>query len=92
MPRKPTPTHLTSRPPRQRDQHHAKARQHDTHSRVWQVGGVLDARLEFKTAIVAGQETRETDEHLAERRVDIKVEVAVDVVGAELAEMRLYIS
>lgn len=47
--------------------------------RLW----VMLSGFKFKVAVVARKETSETDEHLAERWVNIKVEFALDVVGPE---------
>ena len=44
------------------------------------------ATLKFERPVVSCKVSRGTDEHLAERRVDIEVELALEVVGTELAE------
>lgn len=56
---------------------------------VAHLGRVYGARLELKVAIVTGEEACEADEHLAERRVDVKVELALDVVRTKFAEVGL---
>ena len=59
------------------------------HEGVVQFFRVRFARLELEGAIVAGQVAGQTDEHLAQRRVDIEVEFALEVVRAEFAEVCL---
>ena len=45
--------------------------------------------LELERAVVACQQAREADQHLAKRGMDVKVELALEVVAAELAKVRL---
>ena len=56
------------------------------HEGVVQLLRVCLARLELKRSVVSCEVARETDQHLAEGRVDIEVELALEVVGTELAE------
>lgn len=56
------------------------------HEGVVQLLGVCLARLELKRSVVSCEVSGETDQHLAKGRVDIEVELALEVVGAELAE------
>jgi hypothetical protein len=44
------------------------------------------AGLEFEGAVVVGEVAGQADEHFAERRVDIEVELALEVVRTKLAE------
>ncbi len=83
------PPELSRRPPSNRDHHHPKRSQDDSHSGVGYVLGILNAGFEFEPSIISREQTCQTNQHLSERWVDIKVEVAIDVVGAELAEMCL---
>lgn len=58
----------------------------DSHGSVVQVYRVCLARLEFERAIVSSDVSREANEHFTERRVDIEVEFAFEVVGSEFTE------
>jgi hypothetical protein len=58
----------------------------ESHEGVVHFLGVLLSRLEFEGAIVTSQVARETDKHLSERWVDIEVELAFQIVGAELSK------
>lgn len=51
--------------------------------------GVDLSALELKVAIIAREEASEADEHLSERRVDVKVELALDVVRPKLSKVGL---
>ena len=64
-------------------------REDDAHRDVRDVLRVHRAALEPERAIVAREEAGEADDDLAERGVDVEVELALDVVGAELAKVRL---
>lgn len=57
-----------------------------THKGVVELLGVDFAGLELEGSIVTSQVAREANQHLSERRVDIEIEFALEVVGAELAE------
>lgn len=64
----------------------AECRVEQTHEGVVQLLRVCFARLELKRSVVSCKVARETDEHLAEGRVDIEVEFALKVMGTEFAE------
>jgi hypothetical protein len=66
--------------------HCTKGGVENAHECVVQVFWVSLTRLEFEGTVVASEVAGETDEHLSERRVNIKVEFALEVVGTELAE------
>jgi hypothetical protein len=59
------------------------------HKDVVDLLGVGLTRLELEGTVVSGQITRKANQHLSQRRVNIEVELALQVVGSELAEMRL---
>ena len=71
--------------------HHrdTERREHNTHRdvryRIW----VRRAAVEAERAVITRKEPNEADEHLAERGVDVEVELALEVVRAELAKVRL---
>lgn len=48
--------------------------------------GIFLARLELEGTVVAGKDSRETDEHLAEWGVDVEVVFVLDVVASKLAK------
>lgn len=73
----------------QRDAQSSESAVELTHEDVVDLFGVRLARLELERTIVTGQVARKADQHLSQRRVDIKVELALEVVRSELAEMRL---
>lgn len=56
------------------------------HESVVELFGVGLAGLEFEGAIVVGEVARKANKHLAERRVDIEIELALEVVGTEFTE------
>lgn len=58
----------------------------DTHDGVVDFLGVFLARLELESTIVSSKNSGETNEHLAQRRVDIEVVFMLDVVTSELAK------
>jgi hypothetical protein len=74
------PSHLTRRPPCNRYEGDPKTREHDPHRCIWHVVGVRHARLEVEAAGISRQQTSQTDQHFPKRRVDVKVEISVDVV------------
>lgn len=82
-------TQLNSSVPRQRHHPHAKRREHHPHRDIRHILRVRLAALELERAVVAREQAREADEHLAERRVHVEVELALEVVRAELAKVRL---
>jgi hypothetical protein len=83
------PSHFTRGPPGDGNERNPKTGQHDPHGSIWDICGIFDSRLEVESTIVARQKTGETDQHLAERRVDIKVKVPVDVVRSEFSKVCL---
>jgi hypothetical protein len=56
------------------------------HESVVELFGVSLAGLELEGAVVVSEVAGEANKHLSERRVDIEVELALEVVGTELAE------
>ena len=62
------------------------------HERVVDVVRVRLARLELERAVVSGQITGKPDQHLSQGRVDVEVELALQVVGTEFAKTRENIS
>jgi hypothetical protein len=70
----------------ERDAESAKGGIEQAHESVVELFGVGLARLEFEGSIVVCEVARQTDEHFAERRVDIEVELAFEVVGTEFTE------
>lgn len=58
----------------------------EAHEGVVQLLRICFARLEFERSVVSCEVARETDQHFSKRRVDIEVELALEVVGTELAE------
>ena len=89
MTRSPTQSELDASIPRKRDHQHAKRGHEHAHSNIWHILRVPFAAFEFKVAIVARQQAGETDEHLAQGWMYIEVELALEVVAAELAEVGL---
>lgn len=73
----------------ERDTQDTKQGVEGAHEGVVDLLRVLLARLEFEGSVVAGQDSGETDQHLAEGRVDIEVVFVLDVVAAELAKVSL---
>ena len=80
---------LNSGVPPERHERDAERGEHDAHGHVRHRLGVRRAALERERAVVPGQQADEADEHLAQRRVHVEVELALEVVRAELAEVRL---
>ena len=64
----------------------AKGGVEQAHESVVELFGVCLAGLELEGAVVVGEVAGEANKHLSERRVDIEVELALEVVGTELAE------
>ena len=89
MARPPAHTELDGGVPPEGDHRDAKHGHHDAHRDIGDGVGVGLARLELERAVVACQQAGEADEHLAERRVDVEVELALEVVAPELAKVRL---
>ena len=70
----------------ERDAECAKGGVKQAHERVVELFRVGLAGLEFEGTIVVCEVAGQTDEHFAERRVDIEVELAFEVVGTEFTE------
>ena len=64
----------------------AKGRVELAHERVVELFRIRLARLEFKGAVVAREPAREPNKHLAQRRVNIKVEFTLEVMRSEFAK------
>src|SRR5579863_7463739 len=75
--------------PPEGDHQDAKGGQDDAHSDIRDVLGIHLAALELIAAVVPGQQTGEPDEHLAERGVHVKVKLALEIVRAKFAKVRL---
>lgn len=60
----------------------------DTHDGVVNFFGVLFAGLELEGTVVSSEDSRETNKHLAKRRVNIEVVLMLDIVRTELAEAK----
>lgn len=60
----------------------------DTHDGVVNFFGILFAGLELECTVVSSEDSRETNKHLAERRVNIEVVLMLDIVRTELAEAK----
>ena len=58
----------------------------DTHDSVVDFLGVFLARLELERTVVSSKNSGETNEHLAQRRVNIEVVLMLDIVASELAK------
>jgi hypothetical protein len=71
----------------ERDAQGTKGSVEEAHKGIVDVLGINLPTLELKGAIVAGQVARQTDQHLPERRVDIEVELAFEVVRSEFPKM-----
>ncbi len=59
----------------------------DAHVSVVELFGIHFAGFELEGAVVAGQVAGQTDQHFSQRGVDVEVEFALEVVGAEFAEV-----
>jgi hypothetical protein len=75
--------------PAERDHSDTEAGEEDAHADVRDVVGVYLSALKLELAVPAGQKAGEPDQHLSERWMDVEVELALDVVPAELAEVGL---
>jgi hypothetical protein len=69
------------------DHDSAKESIEDTHESIIDIR-VCCARFESKGAIVTSQSSRESNKHLSQGWMHIKVKVALDVIGAELDNMK----
>lgn len=65
----------------------AKGSQHNPHSDVGHFWWIDLSTLEIKSSIISGEESDEPNDHFTQRWVDIEVELAFEVVGAELAKV-----
>jgi hypothetical protein len=68
------------------DAHYTEEGVEDSHKGVVDLLGVLLSGLELEGSVVASENTRQADQHLSERWVDIEIVFVLDVVAAELAE------
>jgi len=84
--RRPLEVELLCGEVRERDAEGAKGRVEQAHESVVELFRVGLAGLELEGAIVVCEVAGQTDEHFAERRVDIEVELAFEVVGTEFTE------
>lgn len=80
---------LDSRIPAKRHHRHTKKRKHHPHGHVRDIWRVLRPTFKFEVAVVSREEARQPDEHLSEWRVDIEVELALQVMRAEFSKVRL---
>jgi len=71
---------------RERNAERAKGGVEQAHESVVELFGVCLAGLELEGAVVVGEVAGEANKHLSKRRVDIEVELALEVVRTELAE------
>lgn len=60
-----------------------------SHEGVVDILGVFFSRLEFEGSVVASENTREANKHLAQGRVNIEVIFMLDVVRSELSKVGL---
>lgn len=89
MARPPTHTKFHCRVPTKGDHRDTKAREQHAHAHVGYALRVRLAALELKLPIVSREQACETDEHLAQRRMHVEVELAFEVVRAELSKVSL---
>jgi hypothetical protein len=75
--------------PPQWDHSHTKCSHHHAHGDVWHIIGVCLTTLELKGTVVAREQASESYKHFTERRMDIEVELALKVMRAEFAKVRL---
>ena len=75
--------------PSEWDHQDTKGGHNDTHGNVGHVSWVHLPALELVAAIVPRQQTSEPDEHFSERRMHVKVKLALEVVRTKLAKVRL---
>jgi hypothetical protein len=80
---------LDSGVPSERNYQDAKRGHDNAHGDVWHFLGIHLSALKFKATVVPGEQTSEPNEHLPERWVHIKVKLALEVIRAKLAKMRL---
>lgn len=87
MTRPPTHPKLHGSIPPKRDHSHTKRRQHNPHRDIRHLIRVNLPTLKLEAAIVACQQACKTDEHLAEGWMHVEIELALEIVRAEFAEM-----
>lgn len=87
--RSPAQAQFNSSVPSERDHDNTECRHHDAHGGVWDGLRVLASTREVEGAVIACQQASESDEHLAQRGMHVEVELAPEVVRAELAKVRL---
>ena len=62
---------------------------HHAHGHVGYTLGIQLAALELEVAVIARQETSEPNEHLSQRRVNVEIKLAFEVVRPKLAKVGL---
>jgi hypothetical protein len=82
-------TELDGSVPSEWDHQDTKGGHDDTHGNVRHVLWVHLPALELIAAIIPRQQAGKPDEHLPERRVHVEVKLALEVVRAKLAKVRL---
>ena len=82
-----THTELDCRIPPQRNERDPIRRHDDPHRDIRHPFWIHLAALELERAVVASQKTSQADEHLTQRRVHVKVELALEVVRPKLAKV-----
>jgi|SRR5712671_2433375 len=80
---------LDSGVPSERDHQHTKGGKEDAHGDVGDVLGIHLPALELVAAVISRQQAGEPDEYLSERGMHVEVKLALEVVRAELAKVRL---
>jgi hypothetical protein len=84
-----THTEFDSGVPPEGNHQDAKGCHDDADGDVWHFSRVHLSAFKFKATVVPRKQTSESDEHLPERRVHVKVKLALEVVRAKLAKVRL---
>ena len=82
-------TKFDSGVPSEGDHQDAKRGHDDADGDVWHFLRVHLSAFKFEATIVPREQTSESDEHLPERRVHVKVKLAFEVVRTKLAKVRL---
>lgn len=75
--------------PTQRDHSYTEGRHHHAHGNVWHGITILHTAFELEAAVVAREKASEADKHLAQRRMHIKVELALQVVRPKFSKVGL---
>ena len=78
---------LQSSIPRKRNHTHPKRRQHHPHRNIRHTLRVRLPTLKLKPAIVPRKQPRKPNDHLPQWGVDVKVELALEVVGPEFTKV-----